>query len=61
MSKRKTERRARIQDRVRNLATAAVDRAEATRVVGGLAQQPQTTIQKPAPQQLTLYNTMVSG
>jgi len=61
MSKRQTERRARTQHRVRNLATAAVDRAEATRVLGGLTPQPQTTIQKPAPQQLALENCMISG
>ena len=59
MSKRRTERRARIQDRVRNLATAAVDRAEATRVVGGQTQQPQG-IQKPAPRQLELEDLLIS-
>jgi len=64
MSKRKTERRALTQDRVRNLAIAPVGGAEAVQVVGGETKQPEP--KKPAPTPvpyltITLENTMISG
>ena len=63
MSKRKTERRARTQDRVRNLAIAPVG-DEAVRIVGGETKQPapKKPASAPAPYlTITLENTMISG
>jgi hypothetical protein len=39
MGQQRTKRRERTRSRVRNLASTAVDHAEATRVVGGEAKQ----------------------
>jgi hypothetical protein len=62
MGKRKTERRARTQDRVRNLDTAAVEPREAMRVVGGETNQVAAKPSKPDPyMRLTLENTMISN
>ena len=57
MDKRRAQQRKRVAKKVGNLS-AAVDRAEATNVVGG-------NTQKPVPKQtymtVTLENTMVSS
>ena len=64
MSKRKTERRARTQDRVRNLAIAPVGGDEAVRIVGGETKQPAPNKPAPTPAPyltVVLENTMISG